>query len=131
MPNQEHERAVYAYEKITAVDTNFTDDDKKNYRALIQSAGPLIHQAGLFQTLGFYFQKKKTHHLELSFHILKWLFPNVQVAEPVHQNLYFQYLLNSTDEEALYYTSEVQALILWLKRFAVAILPERRPEEAE
>lgn len=130
MPNREHERAVYAHEKITTVNTNFSDDDdKKRYRALVQSAGPLIHQAGLFQTLGFYFQKKKPHHLSLSEHILKWLFPHVE--DPIPQNLYFQHLLQSTDEQSWYYTFEAQALILWLKRFAVAILPEPRPGEAE
>jgi len=144
MPNLEHERAIYAHRCVTAVNdpTQTPDQDdkiKKGYRSLINAAGPLIHQAGLFQTLGFYLQKWKPQssnpskqHFILLEHILRWLFRdgigNVSVPD-----LYFLHLLGIcedpgirgvNDYQARAFTAETQALVLWLKRFAVALLPD-------
>ncbi len=130
MPNLDHERAVRAHQCITAVNANADDEYKKKYRALVRSAGTLIHQAGLFQTVGFYFQKGKPHHLDLAEHLLRWLFRQ-QPANVSKEDLYYRHLLHCPDAEARWHTAEAQAFILWLKRFAEAILPEPETEAAE
>ncbi|MGQ9921646.1 MAG: type III-B CRISPR module-associated protein Cmr5 [Desulfobacca sp.] len=130
MANRDHERAVQAHRCVAEVNDDPHDDVKKKYRSLVRSAGTLIHQAGLFQTMGFYFQKGKTHHRYLAGHLLRWLFPNQPETEPP-DNLYYQRLLGCADDEARWHTAEAQAFILWLKRFAEAILPEPEAEDAE
>lgn len=132
MPNLEHERAMQAHQCILELEA-LSDEDKKKYRALVQRASPLIHHTGLFQTLGFFLQKKKNHHLQLANHILSWILPHVpsqgqDIEQKVH-NLYFQHLLQSPDAQSRYQTAETQAFILWLKRFAVARLPEPDQDE--
>jgi len=131
MPNLDHERAVQAHQNIdevNAIQGNESDKIKKKYRSLVRSAGTLIHQAGLFQTLGFYFQKNERWHFLLATHILRRLFPN-QPDNVTADTLYFQSLLICNDDQARWHTAETQAFILWLKRFAEAILPEPDAEE--
>lgn len=126
MENLEYKRARKAHEFIIAVDQGQTEDTKKKYRSIVQSAGPLIHQAGLFQTLAFYFQKGKPHHQLIAEHFLGWLFNNYTTDA---QTLYFNNLLTMGDMEARRMTAEVQAFLLWLKRFAAAKLPEADTDE--
>lgn len=123
MENLEHLRARKAYDCVNAIneDTSFEDKDKKAYRSLVQSCGPLIRRAGLFQTLGFYLQKGKPHHQALADHILQWLF-DAPGAQP--DSLYFNKLLQLPDREAWRCTEKAQDFVVWLKRFAVAILPD-------
>lgn len=130
MPNRDHERAVQAHRCVAAVNDNRDDETKKKYRSLVRGAGTLIHQAGLFQTLGFYFQKNKPHHRDLAAHLLRWLFPN-QPETTSPDDLYFQHLLGCADDQARWHTAEAQAFVLWLKRFAEAMLPEPEAEDAE
>lgn len=130
MPNLEHERAVRAHQYVVAVNANQDETIKKKYRSLVRSAGTLIHQAGLFQTLGFYFQKNKTHHQYLAEHLLRWLFRR-QPETASRDALYYRHLLGCADDVARWHTAEAQAFILWLKRFAEAILPEPETEGDE
>lgn len=152
MENLEHKRARKAHEFVIAVDS--LDDArveqfigpkefdrvrnhpekieekknkiKKDYQSLVQSAGPLIHQAGLFQTLAFYFQKGKPHHQLLRAHLLGWLFGDYAIDA---QTLYFNKLLVMNDMDARCMTAKAQAFLLWLKRFAAAKLPKAETDE--
>ena len=128
MENLEHLRARKAYDCVKNINENpsFEDKDKKAYRSLVQSCGPLIRRAGLFQTVGFYLQKNHPHHSALADHLLQWLFDGFEMDS---KSLYFDNLLKLPDREAWRYTEQAQDYIVWLKRFAVAILPE--PDKTE
>lgn len=111
--NLEHKRALYAYKCIESVDIKNSD-----YRSAVRSAGILIQNSGLMQTLSYYLSKKKdAHYTLLAKHILEW-----NPVETINDNpvILFENLLKCSDDEIMYKTQETKALISWLKRFAEA-----------
>lgn len=111
--NLGHKRALYAYKCIESVDIT-----NSKYRSAVRSAGVLIQNSGLMQTLSFYLSKKKDEHYKLlATHILQWNPVETINDEPA---TLFGNLLKCSDDEIMYKTQETKALISWLKRFAEA-----------
>ncbi|MCC4766892.1 type III-B CRISPR module-associated protein Cmr5 [Methanosarcina sp. DH1] len=136
--NLDHGRAEYAYaciEEIEHIKEIKGIKDKgveieKRYHSAVRSSGALIQKSGLMQTLSFYISKTKdeedgcenkgyTHYELLAKHILTWILDNNGNEEPLKL---YRSLLDYTDEEIIQKTQESKALILWLKRFADAML---------
>lgn len=117
--NLDHDRALYAYicmEKIEGCG----DETKKKYRSAVLASGALIQKSGLMQTLAFYLSKNdKEHYKQLAGHILHWDYVYGGTGLPLD---IYRKLLNLSDEDVMYRTQEAKALILWLKRFAEAML---------
>lgn len=127
--NLDHERAEYAYRCIKSIEGE-NDEIEKKYHSAVRSSGALIQKSGLIQTLSFYISKTKdeekgkenksyTHYELLAKHILIWILNGSEKTEPLE--LYLS-LLDYTDEEIIQKTQESKALLLWLKRFADAML---------
>ncbi|AKB40296.1 MULTISPECIES: type III-B CRISPR module-associated protein Cmr5 [Methanosarcina] len=127
--NLDHGRAEYAYRCVKDIE-NKSDEIEKKYHSAVRSSGALIQKSGLIQTLSFFISKTKdeesgrenknyTHYELLAKHILTWILDSSGSIEPLE--LYLS-LLDYTDEEIIQKTQESKALILWLKRFADAML---------
>lgn len=117
--NLDHERASYAYERVKEIE-NIGGKTEKEYRSAVRSSGALIQKSGLMQTLAFYLSKKdKEHYKQLAGHILHgdYVYGGTELPLDIYHKL-----LNLSDEEMIYRTQEAKALILWLKRFADAML---------
>ncbi|RKY69196.1 MAG: type III-B CRISPR module-associated protein Cmr5 [Candidatus Latescibacterota bacterium] len=118
--NLDHDRALYAYKCVEKIEGGGDETEKKKYRSAVLASGALIHKSGLMQTLAFYLSKKdKEYYKQLAGHILHWDYVYGGAELPL--NTYHK-LLNLSDEEVMYRTQEAKALILWLKRFAEAML---------
>ncbi len=121
--NIDHDRANYAYKCIEEIKGNERLETK--YRSAVRSCGALIQKSGLIQTLSFYISKKnetaneQTHYQKLAKHILMWekICGN---GDDLLKN--YQKLLTFSDEELIYKTQEAKDVVLWLKRFADAML---------
>ena len=124
--NLDHDRALYAYKCVEEIQTIGGDTGKK-YRSAVLSSGALIQKSGLMQTLAFYISKKSkkdeddTYYEQLAGHILHWKHMCGKTEGDL-LNAYKKLLDCSDEEEMVYKTQEAKALILWLKRFAEAML---------
>lgn len=117
--NLDHDRALYAYKCVEKIEGS-GDETEKKYRSAVLASGALIQKSGLMQTLAFYISKKdKEHYKQLAGHILHWDYVYGGTELPLDT---YQKLLNLSDEEVMYRTQEAKSLILWLKRFAEAML---------
>ncbi|NMG83442.1 MAG: type III-B CRISPR module-associated protein Cmr5 [Methanosarcinales archaeon] len=125
--NLDHDRALYAYKCVEEI-KEIGDKTEKKYKSAVRSSGALIQKSGLMQTLAFYLSKKSddegslTHYEQLAGHILYWK----HICGKTEGSLIDAYknLLDcpDADEQIIYTTQEAKALILWLKRFAEAML---------
>ena len=119
--NLDHDRALYAYKCVEEIQTIGGDTETK-YRRAVLSSGALIQKSGLMQTLAFYISKKdKEYYEQLAGHILHLKHVG-GTTEGDLLNAYKKLLDCSAEEDMLYKTQEAKALILWLKRFAEAML---------
>lgn len=110
--NLEHKRATYAYNCIDEISSLGDGGLEKQYKSAVLSCGALIHKAGLLQALSFYISKQKDHYKLLAKHILEGIESGPANLENINQ------LLCLDDMAIAYKTTEANALIIWLKRFA-------------
>lgn len=110
----EQQRAAYAWEKV--------QDCNSDYMNLAKAAPALIMNNGLMQTLAYYQDKGKDHHVALSKHLREWLkhrFPEQFSGgeyPAIMQGLF-------TTPNASFYrqaTEETLALLRWIRQFAAA-----------
>ena len=130
--NLESERACYAYEDcVMKVPENLGED----YLKLVRSIGALIRQSGLMQTLAFCFAKNKDGHIRLVKHLCTWLRQMDHTNEGLHEcedaRQVYRALLQQEDWTLMVRTREVQALIIWLKRFAEAKWGKKADKKGE
>ena len=122
MPKQNiaHENARKAFNKINAI-RDINNVDNKKYLSLVRGADTMIHQCGLMQTLAFYWSKKESHHKRLISHILEHM-GNTYTENNLDKG--YSELLKTDDGELMRKTAQVRSYLLWLKRYAEAILDE-------
>jgi len=119
--NLDHERASYAYKCIEDI-KKIGGKTEKEYRSAVRSSGALVQKSGLMQTLAFYLSKKdKEHYKQLAGHILHWDYVYGGTESPLDS---YHKLLEILDEDIIHKTQEAKALILWLKKFADAMLKD-------
>lgn len=118
--NLDNERASYAYKCVEEIKNQNDEKTEKKYRSAVRSSGALMQKSGLMQTLAFYLSKKDNEHYnQLARHILHWKCVHDEGEDSL--DIYHKFL-ELPDEKIMYKTQEVKALIVWLKRFADAML---------
>ena len=118
--NLDHERASYAYKRVEEIKKQNDEKTEKKYRSAVRSSGALIQKSGLMQTLAFYLSKKDNKHYDqLARHILHWKCIRGEGKDSL--DIYHKFL-ELPDEKIIYKTQEAKALMVWLKRFADAML---------
>lgn len=126
--NIAHDNAKKAFDAITDVKENHPDA-KKEYLSLVRGADTFIHQCGLLQTLAFYLAKNKEgkeHHRLLLDHLLKHLIDNLPKSGSNRLLDGYNTLLNKKDDTLMLDTAKIRKYLLWLKRYAEAILDEKK-----
>jgi len=118
MRNIAHDNASRALERIKAIQNR---DFRSDYLSLVRGADAMIHQCGLLQTLAFYRSKQKAHHNKLTSHVLEHLGLTYDKA---HLQKGYEDLLGMEDGALMHKTAEVRSYLLWLKRYAEAMLGE-------
>jgi CRISPR-associated protein Cmr5 len=113
--NLEQQRAAYAWQSVQGCDSNYCN--------LAKAAPALIMTNGLMQTLAYYQEKGKSHHVALSKHLREWLKCrfSVQISNSDFTAI-MQALFNTID--AQFYrqaTEEILALLRWIRQFAAAV----------
>jgi CRISPR type III-B/RAMP module-associated protein Cmr5 len=117
--NIAHDNAKEAFKQITCILNDKDNKTKKEYLSLVRGTDALIHQCGLLQTLAFYLSKKKEHHVLLTSQLLEHLgLPNNQDQLIDGYNR----LLNKEDSELMRKTAQARRYLLWLKRYAEAMI---------
>lgn len=121
--NIAHENAKKAFAAIQNVKDNYSVA-KKEYLSLVRGADAFIHQCGLLQTFAFYLAKGKTHHHLLIDQLLKHLgcFPHEDRLKG------YQELLDEKDDMLMLHTAQTRQYLLWLKRYADAMLDEKKQD---
>jgi CRISPR type III-B/RAMP module-associated protein Cmr5 len=126
--NIAHDNARKAFDAITDVKENHSGA-KKEYLSLVRGADAFIHQCGLLQTLAFYLAKDKDgkeHHRLLLEHLLKHLIDNLPKSGSSRLLDGYNTLLNKKDDTLMLDTAKIRSYLLWLKRYAEAMLDEKK-----
>ena len=112
--NLDQQRAAYAWQCVQCCNGDYTN--------LAKAAPALIMTNGLMQTLAYYQEKGKNHHLALSKHLREWL--KCRFKQQINDSDFsaiMQALFNTAD--ASFYrqtTEESLALLRWIRQFAAA-----------
>lgn len=125
--NIAHENARKAFAAIQDVKDHHPDAAKE-YLSLVRGADSFIHQCGLLQTLAFYLAKDKEdkkHHRLLLEHLLKHLIENLPKSGSSRLLDGYNTLLNKKDDTLMLDTAKIRSYLLWLKRYAEAMLDEK------
>jgi len=121
MGNIAHENANAALDRIKAIRETETQKVQGEYLSLVRGADAMIHQCGLLQTLAFYRSKQKPHHNKLTSHVLEHL---ELTHDEAHLQDGYRELLGMDDGALMHKTAEARQYLLWLKRYAEAMLGE-------
>lgn len=114
----QQQRAALAWKQVNELDRN---PKKGEYGSLVRSLPAMIQTDGLGQTLAFLLAKggnnpNAPHSIAYS-HLQQWLSGQFQEME---DNSLLDWLLTQDSTTYRFVTSEAQAYLLWLKRFAEA-----------
>ena len=124
----EQRRAQYALEKINQIKAC---DFRDKYRSYVVSLPAQIQLNGLGQSIAFIYSKKNASNLEakaygkLYQHMSQW------ICDSDNNGIYFQIetsndlmesLVNNDMQKYQLVTVELQALLVWLKKFARALI---------
>jgi CRISPR type III-B/RAMP module-associated protein Cmr5 len=118
--NLAHDNARKAFKAIQDV----KKEHAKEYLSLVRGADTFIHQCGLLQTLAFYLAKNKEgkeHHRLLFEHLLD----NLKLLPKDGNNRLidgYKSLVDESDDKLMLHTAKTRQYILWLKRYAEAML---------
>lgn len=127
----EQERAAAAWKAINQIDESSSEDLKKKYASWVRSAPADIMVSGLGQSLAFMLAKGKRNPSEaptkLYTHLSDWTTRQMGWIQP-DADLLAELIKHSSD---VYRRAAVETLayLVWLKRFAEAILPEASDAE--
>jgi CRISPR type III-B/RAMP module-associated protein Cmr5 len=125
--NIAHDNARKAFAAIENIKNNHADAEKE-YLSLVRGADTFIHQCGLLQTLAFYLAKDKDgkgHHCLLIKHLLEHLIDNLPKNGKSRLLDGYNTLLNKKDDELMLDTVKIRSYLLWLKRYAEAMLDDK------
>ena len=119
----EQERAKKAWEFVNSINSEQDEKTKKEYRSIALKMPILILTNGLGQTLAFVKSKEDNQNAHSLFygHLQGWL--NSRINWDNTKEL-VDNIVNTNTEQYRYATSESLAFLVWLKRFADAILPK-------
>ncbi len=111
-PSLDQQRAAYAWKKVQGYDSDYTK--------LAKGAPALIMNNGLMQTLAYYEDKGKKHHLALNQHLIDWLACYLTGKENVTVpfNLMMDSLQKTNSQKYRKATEETLALLRWIRQFA-------------
>ncbi|HDQ72521.1 MAG TPA: type III-B CRISPR module-associated protein Cmr5 [Chloroflexi bacterium] len=121
----DQERAAAAWNAIDAVNKE-SEDFKKKYAGWVRSAPADVMTNGLGQTLAFMLAKGKGKDTEapslLYRHLSEWVCPKMEWG----QASLLEKLIEPDSKSDVYRRAMTEALayLVWLKRFAEAVLPE-------
>jgi CRISPR-associated protein Cmr5 len=114
----QQQRAALAWKQVNEIERS---SKKGEYGSLVRSLPAMIQTDGLGQTLAFLLAKGKTDHSaphSVAYaHLQEWL--RGQFQDMGNTNL-LDWLLTQDSATYRFVTSEAQAYLLWLKRFAEA-----------
>jgi len=123
----DQKRAASAWKAIEAVNDT-SEDFKKKYATWVRSAPAYVMTNGLGQTLAFMLAKGKgydanTAPSSLYRHLSEWVCPKMGWKQA---DLLLRKLIEPGSKSDVYRraTTEALAYLVWLKRFAEAVLPE-------
>lgn len=125
----QQERAASAYPQVEAVSKA---SYKKEYKTLVRSFGPMIQIDGLGAALAFLKAKaggkKDNAHAMLYEHLQAWLAVQNHTSGDLLQSV-----IALDSARYRHVAVEVQAYVLWLKRFAEALIEEdaKKPKTEE
>lgn len=112
----QQKRAADAYKKVSRIKS-----DDKEYGSLVRGLPAMIQRDGLGQSLAFLLAKDKnegdTAHRRAYDHLSGWLKEQFKVDS---QKDLLEWLLEQPSERYRQVTTETQAYLVWLKRFAEA-----------
>jgi CRISPR type III-B/RAMP module-associated protein Cmr5 len=123
--NIAHDNARKAFDAITEVKKKHSAAAKE-YLSLVRGADSFIHQCGLLQTLAFYLAKakEKEQHRLLTGHLLLRLGPEYLPDGDILKG--YRRLIGKEDIELMKDTASVRRYLLWLKRYAEAMLDDEK-----
>jgi CRISPR-associated protein Cmr5 len=112
LPSLDQKRAAYAWQKVQG-----QSDD---YGKLAKGAPALIMNNGLMQTLAFYQDKGKAHHIALNQHIIGWLalYLTGQENVAVPFDVMMKSLQEANSQKYRKVTEETLALLRWIRQFS-------------
>ena len=131
----EQKRAQYALNCIHQVDALPSLAGKSKYAALARKAPATIQSNGLGQTLAFLRAKAgrdfDNEHGQLYRHVSNWVMGYVKPEAPELEKSerLLEWITQSDSPSYRRAALETQALLVWLKRFAEALLPQ--PDDGE
>jgi CRISPR type III-B/RAMP module-associated protein Cmr5 len=103
-------------------DAAISDDQKREYRALVRGVSADIQTMGLAQTLAFLLAKDKAHHRNLRGHLTAWLKGAPSVKALIGSASVEEWLRKDQTSvpHMMLATREALSYIVWLKRHAEA-----------
>ena len=110
-PSLDQQRAAYAWKKVQGAN--------EEYGKLAKGAPALIMNNGLMQTLAFYQDKAKPHHIDLNKHLIDWLTIYFdQQNKTIAFETMMECLLKIDSKKYRQATEETLALLRWIRQFA-------------
>ena len=93
------------------------------YKDLAKATPALIMNNGLLQTLAFFEDKGKAHHLALAGHLRRWVMSRAGGSDKdIGFAAFMDIMLNKADSQQYRQASEEALLLLrWLRQFAAAV----------
>ena len=94
----------------------------EQYKDLAKAAPALIMNNGLMQTLAFYADKDKPHHLALAGHLRRWIMVRSGGADKDPGFPFFMEIMLKADSSTYRQATEEALLLLrWIRQFAAAL----------
>ena len=114
----EQQRAQFAWD-CAKEGTALAGDD---YRNLAKAAPALIMNNGLMQTLAFYQDKGKPHHMALAGQLRRWIMKRAggNSQDPGFQPM-MDVLLRAQPDQYRRATDEALLILRWIRQFAAAL----------
>ena len=114
----EQQRAQFAWD-CAKEGTALAGDD---YRNLAKAAPALIMNNGLMQTLAFYQDKGKPHHMALAGQLRRWIMKRAggNGQDPGFQPM-MDVLLRAQPDQYRRATDEALLILRWIRQFAAAL----------
>lgn len=119
--NIAHDNARKAFEKIEVVKQCDVKIQKK-YLSLVRGADTFMHQCGLLQTLAFYLSKDEQHHQLMTGQLLEFI--GSEYLPDGNRMQGYKRLIGKEDSSLMTDTARIRKYLLWLKRYAEAMLDE-------
>lgn len=93
------------------------------YKDLAKATPALIMNNGLLQTLAFFEDKGKAHHLALAGHLRRWIMARAGGSDKdIGFAAFMDIMLNKADSQQYRQATEEALLLLrWLRQFAAAV----------